>query len=705
MKIFMLTDSMDIGGAETHVFELSRLLTCRGHEVAVLSAGGRMAEALSEVGVRHILLPDTASPAALSAVASHIRREKPHMVHAHTRRCAFLCRLLLPHMSFPFTVTAHAMFSHTAPKDKLSFFPPSTIAVSKDIRQALIHRFSVPRDSITVIPNGIDTYRFRPRPDVADEPLILTVSRLDTDCAHTVRLLCAALPALCRISGKPWRLMAVGGGNALPDIIPIARKINSSLGREAVILPGARTDIPELLARCRVFVGVSRAALEAMAMAKPVILSGDEGYLGLLDQQTMSEGIRSNFCARGHEPATRERLLRDLLRLDGAAPAERAFLGALGRRMIRQSYTAEHMAEQTLKVYAREQKRHRAALRSDALICGYYGYGNCGDELVLRHMIDNQQTLSPNLRLAVLTAQGQSAHGIRGVPRYRPTAVLREIRHCGTFILGGGSLLQDATSRRSLAYYLTLLSLAHACAVPTMLYANGLGPLTPASLARCRRLLSSVDIISLRDTASYRLVRAMNLPNTKVILGADPVLSRPSLPAATAPFIAFLPKAAANQQTEKATVFAVADIAIQNHLHVTLAPMSRAEDTIAVRRAADLLRPLLAPHALRVTVSSSAPRAIEKLIARATLVVSGRLHALILAFRAAVPCVGIGNDPKIPSFLRDANLPFAYAPAPTSLPSSVRYALLHPPAPSRIASLRARALADAQVANELILRF
>ena len=40
MKILMATMGLDIGGAETHIVELSKELKNRGHQVAVVSNGG-----------------------------------------------------------------------------------------------------------------------------------------------------------------------------------------------------------------------------------------------------------------------------------------------------------------------------------------------------------------------------------------------------------------------------------------------------------------------------------------------------------------------------------------------------------------------------------------------------------------------------------------------------------------------------------------
>ena len=714
MKLFMLADNMDVGGAETHIWELSRLLVARGHRVTVLSAGGRLAAMLPRVGVHHITLPSLTDPRtlplALSALAGHIRRHKPDIVHAHTRRSAFLCRLLSLSFDFPLVVTAHAMFSARFPLNVLSFFPPSTVAVSRDIREALIRDFSVPKEHVTLIENGIDTDRFAPHPAGEHPFTVLTVSRLDRDCAHTARLLTAIAPSLTQKLGCPVRILIAGGGTALSELRTSVQAANRKTGRQTVTLLGSRTDVHRLLDECDVFVGVSRAALEAMSAAKPVILSGDEGYLGILDDRTLAAAREGNFCARGHKRATAAHLLNDLVYLASLPPSERTTMGTEGRALVRRFYSAEDMAKKTEALYCRELARFRRSRRSDALICGYYGYGNCGDELVLKSLIRGQHALSPDLRLSVLTTRRHSPKGARGVYRYAPLTLVREMRGSGAFILGGGSLLQDATSRRSLLYYLTLLSLARHMALPTMLYANGLGPLSPRSLALCRRMLASADIISLRDKDSYDTVRAMNLPRTRVVLGADPVLADPPKEKATPrtpPYLALFPRGGSSRAEERVLAAAVAALAESRGLDVILAPMNVTEDSPSVHRLAEHLRRILGQRR-HVTVSSARHRAILAVIDRATLVVSERLHALILAFRSGVPAVGIAQDPKITAFAREIRLePCAVAPTPAlgvPLAHAADFALAHPPAPQVAARLRNRATQDARLANALILR-
>ena len=95
MKILMTTMSLDIGGAETHILELSRELVQRGIEVAVASNGGVYVPQLEEAGIRHYSVPlNTKNPWAVLTsyfrLRRIIKREKFDVVHAHARIPAFI---------------------------------------------------------------------------------------------------------------------------------------------------------------------------------------------------------------------------------------------------------------------------------------------------------------------------------------------------------------------------------------------------------------------------------------------------------------------------------------------------------------------------------------------------------------------------------------------------------------------------------------
>ena len=97
------------------------------------------------------------------------------------------------------------------------------------------------------------------------------------------------------------------------------------------------------------------------------------------------------------------------------------------------------------------------------LISGYYGFNNIGDESILRTVIDNLREKLPDVDITVLSqcpAQTEEKYGVRAARRMNPWDIFRSLRHCDMLLSGGGSLLQDATSRRSILFYRCILRLA-----------------------------------------------------------------------------------------------------------------------------------------------------------------------------------------------------------------------------------------------------
>ena len=56
MKIIEILPELDIGGVERHVIDLTKELALRGHDVLVISAGGKMQCQLSEK-IAHLDMP------------------------------------------------------------------------------------------------------------------------------------------------------------------------------------------------------------------------------------------------------------------------------------------------------------------------------------------------------------------------------------------------------------------------------------------------------------------------------------------------------------------------------------------------------------------------------------------------------------------------------------------------------------------------
>lgn len=356
---------LDIGGAETHVTELAKELVRRGFYVVVVSSGGVYVRELEKNGVKHYTVPlNNKNPVNVFKAYSELKKiitdEKIDIVHSHARIPSFILGKLHNRMGFPFVTTAHWVFTTKYGLKYITDWGEYTVAVSEDIKQYLMDNYRIPENRITVTINGIDTESFSADRDSTavmrefglrdGDRVIVYVSRMDKDRSLAAKLLIAAAERLYnRIENL--RILVVGGGNDFENVKAEADAVNKRLGRDIIKLAGARTDIAELVSAAELFVGVSRAALEAMAAQKPVIIAGNEGYIGLFDETKLDEGIRTNFCCRGCEMSDEEKLLNDITRFFEMSDEEKAALGSYGRRIVEERYSVAKMTDDTLRAY------------------------------------------------------------------------------------------------------------------------------------------------------------------------------------------------------------------------------------------------------------------------------------------------------------------------------------------------------------------
>ncbi len=166
---------------------------------------------------------------------------------------------------------------------------------------------------------------------------------------------------------------------------------------------------------------------------------------------------------------------------------------------------------------------------SEIVISGYYGFGNAGDEAMLAAMIEVLTELEPNIGITVLSGNPEDTrrrHGVAAVYRLNYPEIIKVLAKSHLLISGGGSLLQDVTSERSLYYYLSIMMLAKKLGTPVMLYAQGIGPVR-GSLARgaMRYIGNMVDLITVRDEGSRDELKRLKVTRPPIHVTADPVLA------------------------------------------------------------------------------------------------------------------------------------------------------------------------------------
>ena len=364
-NLLMALMKLDIGGAETHVVELSKELAKRGYNITVVSNGGAYVNELEESGIKHYTLPLHTKKLRCMAESKRelkkiIKAENIDIVHSHARIPSFILGRLHKSMKFPFVTTAHWVFNTKYGLKYLTDWGEKTVAVSEDIKKYLMDNYHVPEENIFVTINGIDTEKFSPDTDktgiceefgIKDEDnLIVYISRMDEDRSLVAKQLINVLPKLDTIV-ENLKVLVVGGGNDFENVSALAEKTNEILKRQAVIMTGPRTDINKLIAPAKLFVGVSRAALEAMAEAKPVIIAGNEGYIGLFDESKLQVGIDTNFCCRGCEAATEEKLAQEIGGFFGMWDEDIEKISQFGRNLIVNDYSVSRMADDSEKAY------------------------------------------------------------------------------------------------------------------------------------------------------------------------------------------------------------------------------------------------------------------------------------------------------------------------------------------------------------------
>ena len=163
------------------------------------------------------------------------------------------------------------------------------------------------------------------------------------------------------------------------------------------------------------------------------------------------------------------------------------------------------------------------------VLSGYFGFGNAGDEAILAAEMAALRQLVPNIEIVVLSGNPRetaATYRVEAVPRGNLTAVGRALSNADLLISGGGSLLQDITSNRSIPYYLGVVALAKLLGKKVMLYGNGVGPIRhPFNRLLVRWLGNWVDLITVRDGGSKDTLQRLGVSHPPVVLTADAVFT------------------------------------------------------------------------------------------------------------------------------------------------------------------------------------
>ena len=178
MKIFFLIRSLDCGGAERQLIVLSKGLCERGHDVVISAfyAGAPLEKELGDTKVRILPLKKSGRWDVFGfmlRLIQAVREERPHVLHGYLWDPNLFTVVLKP--LFPNIKIVWGIRSSGRDLSKetwlerasiklnywLSRFPDAIIANSQVGRDDYVAQ-GFPGEKMVVIPNGVDTERFRP---------------------------------------------------------------------------------------------------------------------------------------------------------------------------------------------------------------------------------------------------------------------------------------------------------------------------------------------------------------------------------------------------------------------------------------------------------------------------------------------------------------------------------------------------------------
>ena len=286
-----------------------------------------------------------------------------------------------------------------------------------------------------------------------------------------------------------------------------------------------------------------------------------------------------------------------------------------------------------------------------AVISGYYGYKNFGDEEILASLLSHLNELRCDVTVLSGDVEYTTEHNnVNAVDRFRLNDVVKEIMDCDILISGGGSLLQDVTSLKSLIYYLFIISLGLVFNKKVIVFAQGIGPINNKfAQFITKKLLRLCTYVSVRDDISRNILEYWKI-NADLL--CDPIWSI-KIP-----------------QTKKTNSVGIhlRKFKTMNYNFIQKLAMFTAKkfpdkkiEIFSLQEDLDFeIAKMFERHLLRVNPNLETEVVTENIaqrISQLEYMIGMRFHALLIAIKSGVKTCAINYDIKVKKLAKDANIP------------------------------------------------
>lgn len=679
MKILHLISGGDVGGAKTHVLSLLEGLQKTETVRLVCFTEGDFAREARELAIDTQIM-ETGVPASIRALSAMIRDEGFQIVHCHGSRANMIGAILRRTIKIPIVTTVHSDYRLDymgRPFHRLTYGTINTVAlrlfdyhigVSDSMAQLLISRGFDPQTMFAIY-NGVDFHGHEPSVPRRE---FLRGFDVETDDDTVVFGIAARLNPVKDISTlirafaetvktcPNCRLVIAGDGEEREMLSDLAAELCPA---GSVTFAGWVQDTDSFYAALDVNMLTSLSetfsyVLTEGARQHCATIASNVGGIPYI--------IENGVTGLLFEPRDVKTLAAHMIRM----AQNTAFRRQMGENLYEKAsaeFTVDATVSRQIEIYKTILRREAAPKqkRSGVLICGAYGKGNAGDDAILKAILRQLKNIDADMPVCVLShnpMQTKLRYHVGAVHAFNPFTFLPMMRRTKLYISGGGSLIQNQTSTRSLYYYLSNIRMAKRLGNRVLMYGCGIGPVNGRRSRRsvARTIDRYVDAITLREDLSAEELRSMGVTKPAVHVTADPALmleagSEGAVdgyllgenldPAGQYALFVLRPWKGFD---EKKHVFA--DCANYVNQKYGLKPVFFAlepeRDLPPCREVADMIG--CESHILRAPEDE---KLIIGMMKKMRVVVSMRLHTLIFASGVGTPLVAVSYDPKVTGFM------------------------------------------------------
>lgn len=689
MKVVHLIGGGDEGGAKSHVLQLIQELGKHIEATLVSFRKGKFHDDAAAMGIDARIVKTGNILSDLKKTLMIVQAGNYDIIHAHGAKANMMASIIKRITGIPVVTTVHSDYRldymHSIMK-RLSFGIINMVAlrkinyhisVSNNFKEMLISRGFNPQRIYSVyngIPfdNEIDSCtrkeffkRFRiPFPE--DCVLIGIMARLHPVKDHETFLKAAAEV----VKVNPSARFLIGGPG--DELLPHLTQFTEKLGLTPYVYFSGMIDRPFDFFQnidINVLTSISESfpyvILEGARFAKVIVSTRVGGVADLIEPGTNGYLV---------EPRDWKSLGTYLTELS-IDKQKREKMGRTLKEKAERDFSLKNMCKRQLSIYDTILKTEKS-IKSDGktydiAILGYYGYKNSGDEAILRSTLDSLKKIDPNLTFLVLSKnpkETKKLYQVDSIYRFNIIKVAKSLKKTRLFLAGGGSLIQDNTSTRSIWYYLTILQLAMKYGTKVILFANGIGPIKRSfNRIRAAKILNKLHSISLRDSESYQEIKALGISKPNIYVTSDPAIL---LSSSDKTHIDELFSNEEIPQNKKLVGFSIRKWADSNYLdhiaeiadycveqlnaHPVFIPMQYPLDF----EISQLIRKRM-KHPSSIIKHMYPPDVMLGLTGRLELMVGMRLHSLIYAASQCIPLAGLIYEPKVSAFLNEIKQPSA----------------------------------------------